>query len=53
MEIKYWYINFLPKTVVDKSGLPTLAKTFGIKSQSLNASVFLFSVASSSAPPSI
>jgi hypothetical protein len=33
---------FLPKTVVDKSGLPTLARILGIKSQSLNASVFLF-----------
>jgi hypothetical protein len=44
---------FLPKTVVDKSGLPTLAKTLGIKSQSLNASVFLLRVASSSAPPSM
>ena len=44
---------FFPKTVVDKSTLPTPAKTFGIKSQSLNASVFLFSVTSSSDPPSI
>ena len=44
---------FLPKSVVDKSGLPTLAKIFGIKSQSLNDSVFLLKVDSSSAPPSI
>ena len=46
-------INFFPKTVVDKSGLPTLVRTFGTKSQSLKASVFRFNVASSSAPPSI
>jgi len=39
--------------VVDKSGSPTLLRIFGTKSQSLNASVFLFSVTSSSAPPSI
>ena len=42
---------FFPKTVVDKSILPTSAKTFGIKSQSSNAFVFLFNVTSSSDPP--
>ena len=44
---------FLPKTVVDKSGSPTLLRILGTKSQSLKASVFLFKVTSSSAPPSI
>ena len=44
---------FFPKTVVDKSISPTPAKTFGIKSQSLNDSVFLFNVTSSSEPPSM
>ena len=44
---------FLPNTIVDKSGSPTLFKIFGTKSQSLKASVFLFKVISSSAPPSI
>jgi hypothetical protein len=44
---------FLPNNVVDKSGSPTLAKTFGIRSQSLKAFVFLFKVTSSSAPPSM
>ena len=44
---------FFPKIVVDKSGLPTFASTFGTKSQLLNESVFLFNVISSSAPPSM
>ena len=44
---------FLPKSVVDKSGSPTLAKIFGTRSQSLKAAVFLFKVTSSSEPPSI
>jgi hypothetical protein len=44
---------FFPKTVVDKSGSPTLFKILGTKSQSLNESVFLFNVTSSSAPPSM
>jgi len=44
---------FLPKTDVDKSGSPTLAKMFGTKSQSLKALVFLLRVTSSSDPPSI
>ena len=44
---------FFPKTVVDKSGLPTLARILGTKSQSLKDSVFLLNVDSSSAPPSI
>ena len=44
---------FLPNTEVDKSGSPTLLRIFGTKSQSLNASVFLFSVTSSSEPPSM
>ena len=44
---------FLPNKVVDRSGFPTLAKIFGTKSQSLNESVFLLKVDSSSAPPSI
>ena len=44
---------FLPNTVVDKFGSPTLFKIFGTKSQSLNEFVFLFKVISSSAPPSI
>ena len=39
--------------VVDRSGLPTLAGILGTKSQSLNESVFLLNVDSSSAPPSI
>ena len=47
------YLIFLPNTVVDKSGSPTLARIFGTKSQSLKAFVFLFSVTSSSAPPSM
>ena len=44
---------FCPRTVVDKSTLLTSFNTSGIKSQSLNDSVFLFKVISSSAPPSI
>ena len=44
---------FFPKTAVDKSGLPTLARMLGTKSQSLKDSVFLRKVLSSSAPPSI
>ena len=44
---------FLPNTVVDKSGSPTLANTLGTRSQSLKAFVFLLRVTSSSAPPSI
>ena len=44
---------FLPNKVVDKSGFPTLARILGTKSQSSNDSVFLLSVASSSAPPSM
>ena len=44
---------FLPNKVVDKSGLPTLAKTFGTKSQSSKEDVFLLKVTSSSAPPSM
>jgi hypothetical protein len=39
--------------VVDKSGLPTLAKIFGTKSQSSKEDVFLLKVTSSSAPPSM
>ena len=45
--------NKLQNKFVDKSGLPTFASTFGTKSQSLKAFVFLLRVASSSAPPSI
>ena len=44
---------FLPNKVVDKSGLPTLVRILGTKSQSLKESVFLLSVTSSSDPPSI
>ena len=44
---------FRPNKVVDKSGLPTLAKMFGTKSHSLKDSVFLLRVVSSSDPPSI
>ena len=39
--------------VVDKSTFPTPLKTFGTKSTSLNALVFLWYVTSSSAAPSI
>ena len=44
---------FRPNKFVDRSGSPTLFKILGTKSQSPNASVFLFKVTSSSAPPSI
>ena len=43
----------VPKMVVDRSGLPTLASILGTRSQSSKDFVFLFSVISSSAPPSI
>ena len=44
---------FRPNNVVDKSGFPTLARILGTKSHSLNDSVFLLKVDSSSEPPSI
>ena len=44
---------FFPKMVVDKSGVPTLARTLGTRSQSSNEAVFLLKVTSSSEPPSI
>ena len=44
---------FLPKIVVDRSGLPTLASTLGTRSQSSKDFVFLLRVISSSAPPSM
>ena len=44
---------FFPKIVVERSGLPTLANRLGTKSHSSKDVVFLLSVISSSAPPSI
>ena len=44
---------FLPKTSVDISGSPTLAKILGIKSHFEKDSVFLLRVTSSSEPPSM
>ena len=52
-ERKIGILIFFPKSIVDKSGLPTLARILGTRSQSLKDSVFLFNVDSSSAPPSI
>ena len=45
--------NFFPNIVVDKSTFSTPLKTFGTKSTSSNALVFLLYVISSSAAPSI
>ena len=53
LKFNQWVKIISPKTVVDKSGLPTLAKILGTRSQSLNESVFLLKVTSSSAPPSM